>query len=342
MDHSQRYFRWLLATFLIAWVQVGLLVSAHASERHFKSAEYSGQNYITLRELEGLLPFAPGDGWREELVGSFRRSLLEYYAKRGFYQTKIGVQPVETPDGNVVLKISVDEGRPCVITSFWIDDPPGFKSQHVMLRFKNKIMAVSRTHTGDRYDEQILGDRVRELREWLVDEDFILANTDRVRLKFNDDKTEVEVVLAVEYGDRVTFGFQGSTIFTQADLNDFIAQVRSTGLGKDFVGVIQRRFAEEYHARAYNGAKIETIFSERPLSKHVTFKFSEGARTQLQEVKWEGLIEQNALVAATVFEGGSSRLVQRGFFVEKDIDKAILLVLEELKSRGYLSSKLIA
>ncbi|MBI3558125.1 MAG: BamA/TamA family outer membrane protein, partial [Deltaproteobacteria bacterium] len=292
--------------------------------------------------LEGLVPFAKGDSWRDEVLGSFRQALLDYFSKRGFYQAKVGVTPFEEADGNIIIKIQVDEGKPCVIKSFWIDDPPGFKSQHVMLRFKSKIQDVARMRAGDRYDEQTLGDRVRELREWLVDEDFILANTDRVRLKFNDDKTEVDVVLAVEYGDRVTFGFQDNTAFTQADLNEFIAQVRATGLGKDYVGVIQRRFADAYHARAFNNVKIDTIFSERPLSKHVTFKFTEGSRTLLQEMKWEGLIEPNALMAANVFEGGSSRLVQRGFFVEKDIDKAILLVLEDLKSRGYLTSKLIA
>ncbi len=342
MQIFQSNTRWLLAVFFLVWAQVGPLASARAAERRFKNAEFSGLNYITAHEIEALLPIASGDNWRDEQVGSFRQALLDYYSKRGFYQAKVAIHADNAPDGSVLLKINVDEGKPCIIKSIWIDDPPGFKSKHVMLRFKNKIMDVARTHAGDRYDEQTLGDRVRELREWLVDEDFILANTDRVRLKFNDDKTEVDVVLAVEYGDRVTFGFQNSTVFTQADLNEIIAQVRATGLGKDFVGVIQRRFADEYYARAYNSVKIETIFSERPLSKHVTFKFNEGVRTQLQEVKWEGLIEQNVGLAINVFESGSSRLVHRGFFVEKDIDKAILLVLEDLKSRGYLSSKLIA
>ena len=342
MTHFKRISRLLLVVFLLAWTQVYSMSFAHAVDKRFKATEFTGLNAVSARELESLVPFAPGDSWREELVGTFRQALLDYYSKRGFYLTRARVSSSEEADGSIVMKVSIDEGLACVVKSFWIDDPPGFKSKHVMLRFKNKIMDVVRMHAGDRYDEQVLSDRIRELREWLVDEDFILANTDRVRLKFNDDKTAVDVVLAVEYGDRVTFGFQGSTIFTQADLNDFISQVRATGLGKDYVGVIQRRFIEEYHGRGYNSVKVDTVFSEGPLAKHVTFKFTEGSRTLLQEVKWEGLIEQNAALAASVFESGSSRLVQRGFFVEKDIDKAILLVLEDLKSRGYLSSKLIA
>ncbi|MBI3543009.1 MAG: BamA/TamA family outer membrane protein [Deltaproteobacteria bacterium] len=333
--------RWLLAAiFLVATGPTCVLGSV--VERRVLGVRYVGVGAISSRELDDAVSVAPGDPWREDMIPTTRKVVAEYYARRGFFQAKVEVHSVPAQNNNLALVVRVDEGPPCVIKSLWIDDPPGFKSKHVMQHFKDKMTDILKTRVGDRYDEQTLADRLREVREWLIDEDYILANTDKVRLSFNDAHTEVGVVAAIDYGDRVTFGFQGNTVLTQAELTDLIAQIRATGLGKDYVGVIERRFADEYHSKAYNNVRIESRFSELPLSKHVTFVFTEGARTELEEVRWEGLGEKNAAQAREVFENGSSRLVQRGFLVEKDVDKAVLLVLEDLKSRGYLSSKLIS
>lgn len=301
-----------------------------------------GLDAIAPRDLESSLPFVPGEVWRDELSNAMTQSILNYYEKRGFYRASVKVHPVTSQDGRTIITVHVEEGQPCILKSIWIDDPPNFKSKHVMLRFKSKMEDAFKLKVGDRYDEQVITDRLRELREWLVSEDFILANTDRIRVTYESNKSEASLVLAVDYGDRVTFGFQNNSIFNHTDLMEFIAQARATGLGKDYIGVIQRKFLEEYKARAYADAKVEAKYSEQPLTKHVTFVFNEGIRSQLSEIKWEGLSDQNEAPAQEAFESNVSRLVQRGYFVEKDIDKAILVAIEDLKSKGYLAAKLIA
>lgn len=337
-----------LATFgkllaLIFVIIAGPWCASSAMAENISEVRYIGLGSLNSRELESSIPFAPGDQWRPDFIGRTEKSLLEYYAKRGFYQAKIKVSPELSVDKKTVaLVVRVEEGPPCVIEKVWVDDPTGFKSVHVMQRFKDDVVGLLRVNVGDRYDEQTIADHLRELREWLVGKNFILANTDRVRLTFSPDRTRVEVVFAVDYGDRVTFGFQGNSVFTRGELDDFIAQVRATGLGKDYIGVIQRKFVEEYRNRAYNNVKIENKVADQALSKHVTFVIVEDVRTDITEVKWEGLTEVNAATADDVFHKGVARVVQRGYFVEKDVDKGILLVLEDLKARGFLSSKLIA
>lgn len=316
--------------------------SKQQSPKRIMEVRYIGLSHITPRDLENSLPFSPGDDWTESITTKTANAIAEYYAKRGFYQAKVAVNTTPTSETGLLMVVRVTEGRPSRIRSLWIDDPPGFKSKSVMLRFKSKIANIVRIYPGDRYDEQLLADRMRELREWLMAEDYILANTESIRVTHSADNSEVDLVLAIDYGERVTFGFQGNTVFTKGELNELINQVRSTGLGKDYVGVIERRFVDEYMSRAYSNVKIETRTSERPHSKHVTFFIKEGQRTELQEVRWEGLSQANAKIAREVFQKGVSRLVQRGFFVEKDIDKGVLIVLEDLRSRGFLASKLVA
>lgn len=319
--------------------------SADAVSPRLAEIRYIGMSHVTPRDLESSLPFSMGDPWNDELVGQLKQIVTNYYGRRGFYNAKVQAYRASTPSRNerdVVLIVRVDEGPPCTIRTLTIDDPSGFSGKHAMQTFKGRMESVLNVHVSDRYDEQVLSDHLRELRDWLASENFILANTDNVRLTFNAQKTEVDLGLAVDYGDRVTIGFLGNTVFSKGELDEVISQLRVNGLTKDYVGVIQRRFSDDYKAKAYNDIRIETRSSETKASKHVSFLITEGVRTELQEIRWEGLSDRDAALAKDFFEKSSSRLLQRGYFVDKDFDKMLLLVLEDLKSRGYLMSKLIA
>ncbi len=352
--------------FFLSFFLSCFLFNESAIAKQISEVRYMGLVHLSTRDLESVLPFSPGDVWKEDLIEISKKVLTEYYNTRGFYNPKITVtaearvpenlQSERTQDvnaaksnanstqskENIILTIHVVEGRPCIIRTFWIDDPSSFKSKHVMLRFKLKMETAARIYSGDRYDEVVIKDRLRDLREWLNYQDFILANTEKVRLQFNEDKTSVDVVAAIEYGDRITFGFQGNNLFSKGELNDFIAQLRQTSLGKDFIGLIQRKFIEEYKSRAYNNIQILIQKKETNYSKHHTFFITEGLRTLFKEIVWDGLSANNIQIAKNVFEKNVSRLVQRHYYVEKDIDKGIQLVLEDLKAHGYLASKLVS
>jgi outer membrane protein insertion porin family len=312
------------------------------SWRKVSEIRYIGLRSITPRDLETSLPVSPGDRWEAEMSSKLRDAVVAYYAQRGFYSAQVTIQETSRDDRSAAITVRVDEGKPCLIEWYWIDDPPHFSSKSGMMRFKRKIDDIIKLSPGDRYDKEQLADKLRRLREWLESQDYIMANTENVETTYSADKTSVRVVFKIEYNDRVTFGFQGNTQFTQGELNELIAQVRATGLGKDYVGAIQRRLVEGYKNRAYNNIKIEANSRDNAIGKHVTFYFNEGVRSELVDLSFEGLSSQNTSIAKEVFTKGVSRLVQRGFYVEKDIEKGILIVLEDLRARGYLGSRLIA
>jgi outer membrane protein assembly complex protein YaeT len=338
---SRRLLGWYGAAIVVALVSLSNAFAQREIPR-VRDIHFEGVESIATRDLQRQLPFIAGDLWREDMPVSVKKSLVEYYAKRGFYAAKVEVAAVRQDPRTVAITVRVSEGPPCTVESIWIDDAPGFKSKSAMLRFKNRMSDIVKTSVGERYDEQTLSDHLRDLREWLVSEDFIFANTDRVRLTLNETKTKAAVVLAVDYGERVTFGYQGNTVFTKGELNDFVVQLRSTGLGKDYVGAIERKLLEEYRSRAYNNVKVGVSIGERSGTKHATFIIDEGVRSELVDLRWDGLSEQNLALAKRSFQKSSSRLIQRGYFVEKDVDKAVLIVLEDLKAHGFLSSKLVS
>ncbi len=302
-----------------------------------------GNHFISIKEIENILPYAIGDPYQKDLEKIVKKTILEYYEKRGFYNTSVFVNfEFQKLDKNYISQIKIVENEPCIVQSFNISDPPGFKGKHTFLRFKDRMFSISNIQVGDRYDEEKILTNLRNLREWLIDQDFILVNADSVKLKFNSDNTKVDLFADIQYGERISFGYQNNTVFAKSELNEFISQIRTTGLGKDFLGLIQKKFIEEYKAKAYNSIQIEMKITELENLKHVTFYFNEGLRTKIENLKWDGLSEENSLKAQTIFQNGVTRYVQRGYYIEKAVDKGIELVLEDLKSRGYLACKFVA
>jgi len=312
---------------------------AHAQPTNIQEIRFIGISKIMARDLEGELPIVPGDFWKENLHGVIRSTLKKYYERRGFFHAKI---LSELSSNGRVLSIKIQEGEECKIRSIWVDDPPKITSKSVRERFKKRLERVLNIQVESRFDEIILADKLRELREWLVSENYILADTETVKMTFNESKTAVDLVLAVQYGEQITFGFQGNSIFTRGELNEFITQSRNIDLGRDFIGVITRKFKEEYRNRAHNHMDVKTRIQEIGGRKHVTFFITEGLRTRVEDLRWEGLSPENVELVQNTFAAGASRLVQRGYYVEKDFDKAVQIVLEELKSKGYLTAKLVA
>ncbi|MGE4231949.1 MAG: BamA/TamA family outer membrane protein [Bacteriovoracia bacterium] len=309
--------------------------------------QYVGLSNFTPRDFDGVVPINIGDevsiGSELQMVERIQKTLGEFYIKRGFHNMKAKVEYVSLSEPNTIrLLVRIEEGAPCLIRSFEIDDPQNFSSKSSLERFKRKMKKETGIRVGERYDEVSVLDKMRALREWLQSENYVIANTDKVRLTFNKNHTEVDVVAVVEYGERVTFGYQGNTLFSKGELNEFISTLKTAGLGKNYKTIIQRKFEEEYRAIAYNNVKITIHELEKENNLHIVFIFDEGKRSYLQEVVWDGLSSENVRLAKELFEQNRSRLLERGFYVEKDLEKTIELVIEGFKAKGFLSAKLIS
>lgn len=303
---------------------------------------YIGIGQIPARDLERVLPFSVGEAWDPSGVEAAVQAMEGYLAKRGFYNARVEARAAFMDETHAMLHFHIQEGPPCIISEVSATDPTGITGKANIQRFKGAVLERIGLKAGDRYDEEVLGDRLRALRNYLVKEDYILADTDNVRLQFSPDQSSVKVNVAIRYGERVSFGFDGNEVFSRGELVEFINQLKETDLGKDYLGVITRRLADEYKNKAYGNVQIQHEFSDTSSGKRVTFRISEGRRVRLSAVSIEGLSPENIKDARETFLSSSSRLVQRDYYVERDVERGLQAVIEMLKSRGYLSAKLVS
>ncbi len=344
------------APFFILWAALIFSPTSSHSAETFPAAvkmdsvavltniQYFGLGAINARDLEYTLPFVVGDVWQESFSQVARETIQKYYEKRGFYQTTVQVRTqMRNVDDqkNVALHVLIEEGPPCLVEGVNIPEPTDMEGVANRKRFQTKVLSTLGLQPGDRFDEEKLADQLRKVREFLSREDYILVNTDQVRLHFNELRTKVQVTLDIKYGERVIFGYLENTVFSKGELNDIVAQMKTTELGKDYVGALERRFVEEYKTKAYNQVKINLITRTTLNGKRVTFVFKEGTRTELRTLEFEGLSPPVQAAVKSVWKDKASRLLQRGYFVEKDLDQSVNVILDHLKSKGYLFAKLV-
>jgi outer membrane protein insertion porin family len=298
---------------------------------------------VTEKELESLSNLVIGKRLKNSLIDDFKINLENYYKSKGFYQTQINITYQEIKKNTFALLVEVQEGKPCLISNLEITEPTNrFKTISDFDKFNKKILEILNIKVGDRLDEQVLSEKLRHLKDWLVEKDYVLANVENVSYKFNDDFTKVDLKLNIIYGDPVSFGYSGNTVFSKSELDSFIAELRAAGLGTDYIGVITKKIIEEYKLKSYSKVIVKPSRIEKDGIKHITFYIQEGKRAKIDSLYIEGLSFENKKIVESIFRNKSSRLVQRNYFVEKDLDYAASLAIEELRARGFLQARLVS
>jgi outer membrane protein insertion porin family len=217
------------------------------------------------------------------------------------------------------------------------------------------MLAVTHIQVGDVLDEEKIASMKRVLQDILVTQEYIGARVDDVQTETVEAPASnvgaknleaakwVKLRVIIKLGDRVTFGFRGNQTLPSSQLTAIVDQQRTLGLGRDFVNVIKARIEEEYRSLGFAQATVEAYTFETPRSdeKHVTYRIYEGKRVSIDAVEFDGNSVFSSSELKDRFYALAPNMVQRGWYVEKDVQHGAELLIEWMKSKGYLGAKLV-
>ncbi|MCC7440061.1 MAG: BamA/TamA family outer membrane protein [Bdellovibrionales bacterium] len=185
------------------------------------------------------------------------------------------------------------------------------------------------------------------------------------------------VKLSLDPGDRVRFGFRGNSVLAATQLNDLISGLQELGLGRDYVEVIRNRILQEYRSLGFAEAKVQAVtysdFVAGPRcggavpdggglsqpgafadfarlarcaagpgrERSVTFQIEEGRRYFIHSVHFDGNSRFESDDLLSRFDEVATYRVQRGVYVEEEVEKSAEVLIEWIKSQGFLSAKLV-
>lgn len=320
--------------------------------------QYNGNSALAESDLDKVLEIGPGDSLDRKKVLDTSKNIQDLYRSKGYDEVGIQIQLVRKPIPKTksfdhILEVSIKEGYPVRISQVQFSWPTG-KSLTRLRAVEGRLGLL----VGDTLDEEKLSRGFRSIQDALSAQDYMGAKVELKSVQITAPPESgvvspeviqatskwVVVTVAVDVGERVTFGFQGNETLSHQALASLVEEQRLLGLSADYVSRIRARIEEEYRKLGYDLITIDPYTFESPVEqkRHVTFKIVEGPRVLIDNVVFDGNLFYSSEELETLFWENAVNPVSRHYFVETEVTKTAELVIERLKANGYLSAKLVS
>ncbi len=325
--------------------------------------EVEGVQSVDRSEVESSVEVSPGEVLERTRVVRTVENLRELYKLHGFDAAKVDAELTQKKfHGTVenILNFRVVEGDPVLLGTVklvpdWEQSPDslsvGVKAKDSLWVFwrarEQKWLSQIGLRKGDRRDKDKIQQARRTLQDLLAAEEFVGAQVVDViespGALDGSNRPTVDLKIIISLGDRVSFGFRNNSALSRNRLMEIIEDQRLTGFGANYVDTIRKRLVDEYHSVGYYDVKVkEYTFEDRARSeKHVTFEIDEGERAELEAVRFDGNFSFKGAELEEEFFKRAPGITQHRIFVRKEIEKTADLIIEWVRSRGYLSAKLV-
>lgn len=334
--------------------------------------EFVGVRKLNPEEIESVLEIGPGDIFRRDRLISTAQGIRKVYRKYGFWHISVKSKLIKKKDrgqSKVVLQFLIDEGLPTRIARIRLELSPDVEQKHqkVWRELQPKLDSRLSLVVGDPYRSEEVETNISDLEAALTSEEYVGASVELKRKvvsmsEFENDlklappqkeqlvelgkETErwIEIRFVIDLGDRITFGFRGNQILHRNDLLELVAQQKTIGFGKTYVREIRERIIQKYKSMAYANVQVKAYTFERQKKneRHVTYRIEEGDRVKIDSIHFDGNFFFEEPELREKFYEFSNTLTRRGYFVEEEVNVAADLLIEWMKSEGYLSAKKIA
>lgn len=316
-----------------------------------------GIRAFNQKDLEKVIEVSPGERLDRTKVIQTAKNLQDLYRGAGYELVKIEsrvTQRIARPGARVenILEFMVTEGKPTRVASVEVTfDNAGWSDR--LSSVPGKIGLKS----GDLFDREKLLNGYRSVQDALTGYDFLSPKVEDAVVEtvsptghevsgelLADTARWVRLKVRVVLGDRVDFGFRGNTVFPISQLSLWIDEQRLLGFSQDYVERLRSRFEDEYRKLGFDKISIEVFtFEDRKNQKRkITYSFTEGPRVEIEKITFDGNSIFSQEVLLDKFNDLASPSVGRGYYVAKDVEKSAEVLIEWLKSQGYLAAKLVS
>lgn len=328
----------------------GSVLAAAPGSPLLDRVEVSGVRSLPAEQVAEAIEVAPGDRAEKSRLDRTAENLRTLYRTRGFEQAQVQ-SVLKKEQAKLLLELQVNEGLPTRIASVHFVPVPGARGgllskewQRIVRQLEQRISLTS----GDRLDQEVIARDRRAIQEVLAEDEFIGSKVEDLRIRAAPARDSsaarwVGLEFHVDLGERVSFGFRGHRIFTTSRLTALIEEQKLLGFGKDYVGAIRKKLLEEYQGQGYVHARIEVYALERAQrgERHITYQIEEGPRVSVEQVNFDGYSVFSEKVLRERLLDRAPPAVANGYYSPRDFQKAAELLVEWIKSNGYLSAKLV-
>jgi outer membrane protein insertion porin family len=307
------------------------------NEIRIEGATVSIDQIQTLKNISGFLPGDEFDALKNERA---LPKLQEYFQNKGYPNTKVTEvfeKNSKTGKNNLIYRFNLGEAQRLSHVEVVS------KTSVISTELQKKLMEVVEVKPDELLDRDRLKDLRRSIEVLLLAQNFIDSKVVDIQTQLLRPSV-FKAVFTVDLGQRVVFSVSGNEHFSRNELASIIDEQRQVGLGRDYVSVLINKLNDFYVDHGFRKVKIfpYTFESNKNEPRKVVFEISEGPRVWIHRVIFEGQETLPSRVLENIFFDNANERIQAKIYNQSMVEQAAQRVVEELKRRGYLSSKMIA
>jgi outer membrane protein insertion porin family len=316
---------------------VVLVISANQRSK-INQIKFEGNAAINSNQLLPLTQLGEGFEFEKEVAEEAIKKISLNYSRMGYLASDVKYL-FEQSTGT--LTFSIVEGQPTLLSSIELSPIKSIERKELRERYEDEILQAFGLGVGDRIEREKVLDGIQAVKDWLREHDFLLAKDPTLDYRVQDDGS-VGLVLNIQYGTRIRYGFRGNQQFSYRELMALVSEVREISSGSDYLSAVRRRVLDAYREIGFANAQITTLVREDAQRgiRHISLIVSEREKIRINKVFIDGIYSMSEEDAVKKFRSLSSRLVQRNYFHEIGINQGAELFAEYLKSQGFLSAKI--
>ena len=313
--------------------------------RTIKDISITGHQVFSQDEILSFLGLSTGSVFTRQQFNTALEQVKNQYKDKGYFNVKANLDIEDTASQEVSIKINIAEGSICKIKSIDFVAPEKIRS-FLLKRIKS--------YKSDAYTKDHSIQMKNELQSFLFKKQYFRARLLEPQLRFNNDKTEVNVIYKVEnpYYFSIHIHIEDQELKkpsvpdkktyrkappNRADVIKSLSLKTIENFGS--LMTLSQRIKKFYESKGYPNVQVNA--SERKiqnkLEHHIFFNIKHGHLFYLQEIQVINANKQNTQKYVNILRSDRSYFSKIAeVYVKDNILKNIRKLITTLQNQGYL------
>lgn len=256
----------------------------------------------------------------------------ELYGKNGYFNTVVSIDTQPASNNRIHLQIIIDEQKPCLVKR--ID----FNTSYTDL--SGQIQRSVKSYINKPLTDELIIDVESEVKEFFVDNKILSVSIQGPIFQYNKDKTESYVSYTLENAYKYILFYEGNQYFSTTELSNKLEIGSKVQFGSNPTAELAAKLEKIYHdyGFAHASVKYRENVSAKSFSRKAYFKITEGPRSYLKSIKFNGKLSRPQKIYIDLFKKYYDQKIYRQDLVKSSQES----VITDLQNQGFLKAQILS
>lgn len=275
---------------------------------------------------------AQGDKFIFQNIYDGAERIKELYGKSGYFNAVVSIDTQPASNNRVHLQLSVDEQQACLVKK--ID----FLTSYANLN--DQIKKRVKSYINKPLTDDLIISVESDVKEYFVDNKILSVSIQGPIFQYNKSKTEAYISYSLENAYKYILFFEGNEYFSNTELTNKLQINSQVQFGSNPTAELASKLEKIYQSYgfAHVSVKHRENIEAKAFARKAYFKITEGPRTFLKEIKFNGKLSRSQKYYLGLFK----KIYDSKIYKQEQAKEAQENLIEELQNQGFLRAQFLS